>query len=286
MKAGSFSPVPIATSSLQSPSRSREGRGRLGRSSPYAVSLFELKAAATRCRSPKQFRELLNSLQTFIPYRNLVCGWGYSWTVSLGLLFNHSYPIDFLRWFLTKDLVKKSPVLKEWLRTNKTQVWLDHARRHRKEFDPELLERIHRENLQYMFSGGILAQDFFVNFTINMASEESCRAHVKRFDTIAPFLAQALRQACPRPLLTERERAIVERRAMGQIIKQIAAAQAISERTVRMHLQRVKKKLYTDDLVNAVVIAVRSGMLAPLWKDWRWKVPPQVQGTEAKHLAM
>ena len=52
---------------------------------------------------------------------------------------------------------------------------------------------------------------------------------------------------------------------MGEIMKQIAAAEGISERTVRQHLQRIKKKLYTDDLVNAVVIAVKSGMLFPPW---------------------
>ncbi len=48
---------------------------------------------------------------------------------------------------------------------------------------------------------------------------------------------------------------------MGEIAKKIAAAEGISERMVREHLQRIKKKLYTHDLVNAVVIAVRSGML-------------------------
>ncbi|MGH7229278.1 MAG: LuxR C-terminal-related transcriptional regulator, partial [Nitrospiraceae bacterium] len=64
---------------------------------------------------------------------------------------------------------------------------------------------------------------------------------------------------------------ILERRAMGEIIKQIATAQGISGRTVRMHLQRIKKKLYTDDLVNAVVIAVRGGMLDQTWKEWRWR---------------
>jgi DNA-binding CsgD family transcriptional regulator len=38
-------------------------------------------------------------------------------------------------------------------------------------------------------------------------------------------------------------------------------AEGISQRTVSEHLQQIKKKLYTDDLVNAVVIAMRSGML-------------------------
>jgi len=53
---------------------------------------------------------------------------------------------------------------------------------------------------------------------------------------------------------------------MGEIVKQIAVAEGISERTVREHLQHIKRKLYTDDLVNAVVIAVKSGMLLSPWK--------------------
>ena len=259
---------------LQPHSRSKEGRGRLGRSAQHSVSLHELKASAARCRTPKQFRELLTSLETFLPYRNLLCGWGYPASASIGFIFNHSFPIDLLRWFLARGLLWRSPVFKEWLRTNKCQVWLDVARRSRKEFDPELLAQLERLNLQYSFAGGVLTEDLWVYFAVNMESEESCRAHLKRFESIVPFLAQALRQACPRPLLTERERAILERRAMGDLIKQIAAAQGISERTVRMHLQRIKKKLYTDDLVNAVVIAVRSGMLAPSWKEWRWRGSP------------
>jgi DNA-binding CsgD family transcriptional regulator len=83
---------------------------------------------------------------------------------------------------------------------------------------------------------------------------------------IVPILAQALRRACPRPLLTKRETAILERRTMGKIIKEIAMAEGISDRTVRQHLRNIKTKLYTDDLVNAVVIAIRSGLLIHTWK--------------------
>lgn len=267
----SFLPVSAARRGLEPHFPSKDRRGRLGRSSQPSVSLDELKSSATRCRTPRQFRELLTSLKTLLPYRNLVCGWGYPASATIGFIFNHSFPIDLLRWFLAKGLLWKSPVFKEWLRTNKSQVWLDVARRLRDQFDPELLVRLERLNLQYSLTGGLLTQDLWVYFMINMESEEGCRAHVKRFEAIVPVLAQALTRACPRPLLTERERAILERRAMGEIIKQIASVQGISERTVRMHLQRIKKKLYTDDLVNAVVIAVRSGMLAPLWKEWRWR---------------
>ena len=96
-----------------------------------------------------------------------------------------------------------------------------------------------------------------------MPSAASGRAHLKRFGSIVPFLVQASQHAYPRALLTKRETAVLERRAMGEITKQIAASEGISERTIREHFQRIKKKLYTDDLINAVVIAVKSGMVLP-----------------------
>ena len=68
-------------------------------------------------------------------------------------------------------------------------------------------------------------------------------------------------------LLTKRETAVLERRAMGEITKQIGMSEGISQRTVREHFQRIKKKLYTDDLINAVVIAVKSGMLLPTGRN-------------------
>lgn len=242
--------------------------GRLGDVSQDTITLRELTASATQCRTPKQFRELITSLEDLLPYRNLVCGWGYP-PGSIGFVFNHGFPTAFLRWYLTKGMIRRGPVFQEWLRTKRTEIWLEAATRLKDQFDPELLERILKFNVQYSFSGGLVSQDLWVYFTVNMGSEENCQRYLKQFQKLVPILCRALQRACPRPLLTERERAILDDRAMGALIKQIAAAQAISERTVRMHLQRIKKKLYTDDLVNAVVIAVRSGMLDRVWRECR-----------------
>jgi DNA-binding CsgD family transcriptional regulator len=100
-----------------------------------------------------------------------------------------------------------------------------------------------------------------------MSSARTARTHLKQYDSILLSLVEASLRAYPRSLLTKRERAILERRAMGEIAKQIAIAEGISERTVREHLQQIKKKLYTNDLVNAVVIAVKSGMLLLPWRS-------------------
>jgi DNA-binding CsgD family transcriptional regulator len=242
--------------------------GKHRRASGDVQSVTVFTTSALRCRTPKQFRQLLTSLKDLLPYHNLVCGWGYP-PGSIGFVFNHGFPTEFLRWYLTKGMIRRGPVFQEWLRTKRTEIWLDAAKRLKDQFDPELLERILKFNLQYSLSGGLVSQDLWVHFTVNMGSEEGCQRYLKQFQKLVPLLCRALRQSCPRPLLTAREQAILDRRAMGDLIKQIASAQGISERTVRMHLQRIKKKLYTDDLVNAVVIAVSSGMLDRVWKEWR-----------------
>lgn len=247
-------------------SGSRAKRGLQSRSSDHAASFEELKAEALRCHTPKQFAKLLKHLKTVIPYNSFAGSWGDPSRTTIRFMFHLGFPTDLVNWRLTTGALWTSPAFKEWLLTGQTQLWCDAAKRLKAHFDPELVMRMEKAGLQYMLCGGFASLDRYVMFAAAMSSEESGRAHLKQFESIAPFLVEASQRAYPRPLLTKRETAILERRARGEITKQIAAAERISERTVREHLQNIKKKLYTDDLVNAVVIAVRGGMLLPLWE--------------------
>ena len=228
-----------------------------------AASLQELKTEARRCHTPKQFRELLQHLQAFIPYSKFAGSWGYPSRMTVRFVFNHGFPSEFLRWYFSTGALWKSPLFQEWLRTKRTVLWCDAVKHLKAQFDPEQLRRMKQAGTQYALCGGFGSPDYYVLFVAAMPSAASGRAHVKQFGSIVPFLVQASQRAYPRALLTKRETAVLERRAMGEITKQIAMAEGISERTIREHFQRIKKKLYTDDLVNAVVIAVKSGMLLP-----------------------
>ena len=249
--------------------RDRSGSqvARTGRipSADRAASLAELKARAHRCRTPKQFRELLEHLRRFIPYSHFAALWGSPHT-SIRFIFNHDFPSDLLRWRLTTGALWTSPAFQEWLETKRTILWCEAAERLKEQFDPELLMRMEKAHVQYSLCGGCAAADHFVLVAAAMPSAESGRLHLKPFDRVVPLLVEASQRAYPNTLLTTRETAVLTRRAMGELSKQIAVAEGISERTVREHLQHIKRKLYTDDLVNAVVIAVKSGMLLPPWK--------------------
>lgn len=222
-------------------------------------ALKQFKESAERCRTPRQFRALVNRLRAILPYQHFICAWGYLPDFALGFIYTHHPPTtDFLQWFLTKGMVRKGPLLQEWFRTKRVQIFADVARRHADTFVQGHREKIVEAGLQHSLAGGQIGKGLFVFCTVSLASEEACRAGLKPFHLVLPCLCKALTQACPRPLLTARETAIVQRRLMGEAIKHIAAEEGIAQRTVTMHLQRIKKKLYTDDLVNAVVIAVKS----------------------------
>lgn len=261
MDSNTSSLTSTAKQDRQPDSRSKDGRRGPVRSSRHSASLQELKVAASQCHTPKQFRELLDQLQPVIPYKKLAVSWGYHTNASMRFVYNHSFPADFLRWYLATGALWKSVIFQEWLRTRRTLMWCDVAKRLKAKFDPEMLKRVKQAGLQYSLCGGFTSRDYYVWFNAAMESEQSGRTHLKPFEFVVPSLVQASQRAYPRTLLTKRETAVLERRAMGEIVKQIARAEGITDRTVRMHLQRIKQKLYTDDLVNAVVIAVRSGMI-------------------------
>jgi len=265
MASNIISPRSNAKRGVQS--GSKIPRTELPLSSDRAASLEELKTEARRCQTPKQFRELLKHLQAFIPYSRFASIWGHPSHTTIRYIFNQGFPTDLIRWRLTTGALWASPAFQEWLRLKRAFLWCDAAKRLKAQFDPELLMRMTQAGLQFSLCGGFASPDRFVLFAAAMPSARSGRAHLKLFELIAPWLVEASQRAYPRTLLTKREAAILRRRAMGEIAKQIATAEGISERTVREHMQHIKKKLYTNDLVNAIVIGVKSGILLPSWRN-------------------
>lgn len=224
-------------------------------------SLQTWKIAAGRCSSPAQFRRRLNRLRSFIPFKHFLCVWGYPSDNAIHFVFNHGFPEALLRWYLTKKLIWRGAMYREWLRTNRSQVSSKVWIRRKKYLDPNVLEQAEKYNAMCLLAGGIKSRGLSIFCVMSMDSDETCRVFLKHFESVIPVLAQEFRRACSRPLLSNREATILEHRTLGKIPKEIARDEGISEGTVREHLQNVKRKLFTNDLVNAVVIAIRNGML-------------------------
>lgn len=67
--------------------------------------------------------------------------------------------------------------------------------------------------------------------------------------------------AAPRPLLSEREQAVVQLISQGLPNKQIAVALRIAERTVKGHITSAMNKLGVDNRAHAAVAALQRGLL-------------------------
>jgi DNA-binding NarL/FixJ family response regulator len=63
------------------------------------------------------------------------------------------------------------------------------------------------------------------------------------------------------PRLTERELEIITALAHGQGNKQIARGLHISEKTVRNHISNIYKKLHVYDRTQAVLYAIKEGLV-------------------------
>lgn len=79
---------------------------------------------------------------------------GYSSRTTIRFIFNHSFPREFLRWYLATGALWKSVIFQEWLRTKSTLMWSDVAKRLKAQFDPEMLKRVKQAGLQYSLCGG------------------------------------------------------------------------------------------------------------------------------------
>jgi DNA-binding NarL/FixJ family response regulator len=75
--------------------------------------------------------------------------------------------------------------------------------------------------------------------------------------------------AAPAPELTPREREVLEQVTRGRSNKEIAAALAISENTVKNHLKNILEKLHLENRVQAATFALREGLVARPPEDRR-----------------
>ena len=265
MSSSSFSSVSSAKRQVQS----KSAGAPKGHILHPTATLQGLKVEARKCQSPQQFRQLLEHFRELIPYQKLAGVWGHRTqdSGSLRYVFNYGFPTTFVRWYFSTGALWTSPVFREWRRYKRAVIVSDIVKRFKTDFDPELVRHYKQAGLYYAVCGGRVGAKHFVYFAAAMSSERTAKGNLTQFDLILPSLVEASQRAYPRSLLTKRETAVLKRRALGEIHKQIATAEGISERTVREHLQKIKRKLYTNDLVNAVVIAVKSGMLLAPWNN-------------------
>ncbi|MBI3812038.1 MAG: autoinducer binding domain-containing protein, partial [Nitrospirae bacterium] len=208
------------------------------------VAPEEILFYADQCHTPRQFINIMKRLQSYIPFRHMACGYGNPTTYKIANMTDLGFPKAFIQWYLKTEMIRRDPVFHEWLRTQQIQIWSDVFHRQPHQFDPEYVKKINGFKLQHTLVGGVLdiPQEIFSYFCLTMGSKKECHDYTQTFANLLPAVDRAFKNAHakkPRfagPLLTEKQKAILQWASEGYSRLGIARKLGITERTVQMHL--------------------------------------------------
>ena len=216
---------------------------------------------AARCRTPRQFRALLTKLRSVIPYSGMACKWGNARTAVVTNILDIDFPRAWLGWYLATGMTRRDPVFDKAAATRRPQMILDVLQQDRSQSHTELIEKVKKYNLQNGFYGSQIDGERMTCFYLVFTSEQQAMKYLNAFTELQDAFAAALLRSYPRPVLTERKKIILQERAYGKMPHEIAKELSISTRTVKMHIEEIKRKLYAVDIVNAVWIGGQTGLI-------------------------
>jgi DNA-binding CsgD family transcriptional regulator len=231
--------------------------------------LEDILFSAEECRTPKQFNLLVKRLQTCIPFRYMVCGYGNPVTYNIAEIVDVNYPTKFLQWYFKTAMIRKDPLFHEWMRTQKCQTWADCLKKKPHLFDSEYIAKVKEFDLHYRITGGFLdtPRELVGYFSFVMQSEKACRDFIGAIDDMLPVLYRALKKSYQKQIrfpsvLSEKKKSILELAAQGNTRRMIAFKQGITERTVQMHLSAIQKRLNAKNETHAVAIGLRCRLIS------------------------
>ena len=229
------------------------------------VASEEILFYADQCHTPRQFVNIMKRLKSCIPFRHMACGYGSSTTYQMTNVTDLGFPKKFIQWYLKTEMIQRDPVFHEWLRTQQIQICSDVLHRLPHQFDPAYVKKIHEFKLQHTLVGGVLdiPQGIFSCFCLTMGSKQACHDYARTFANLLPAVDRAFKNAHAKkswltgPVLTEKQKAILQRASEGYSRLGIARTLGITERTVQMHLAVIRKKLHAKDKTHAVALGLR-----------------------------
>jgi two-component system, NarL family, response regulator len=78
---------------------------------------------------------------------------------------------------------------------------------------------------------------------------------------ISAMVGEKLAARMDKPVLSDRERQVIDQMAKGKNNREIGAELSITEHTVRFHVNNVLSKLGANDRAHAIVLALRQGIV-------------------------
>ncbi|MGH8444652.1 MAG: LuxR C-terminal-related transcriptional regulator [Solimonas sp.] len=236
-----------------------------------ALDLFE---AADKAGTEEQFRHIVELTATLIPLERMhVCFATLDEQLKVSGFNRHiliNYPADFVNEYLENGYDKTDAAWDILMRTGKPVIWHELRAQHR---SPEQL-RAYALADSYGLHDGFTFGARFSHLPGTSVFAAICdrrelvrhKRHLAVIEYLTPHLHGALARIQfgllkETPILTEREREVMNWAKFGKTDWEISLQIGVSARTVKFHIENVMHKLQASNRVQATAIALSQGLI-------------------------
>jgi DNA-binding CsgD family transcriptional regulator len=236
-----------------------------------AIKLLDIIGLCLSCEGDADFRDLFPRLQELFPF-------DFAIAVLGGLDKNHcahpvhtlniSFPGEWISEYLSKNYLQEDSVVQENFRNFDLQTWsVARKRLFRKK---EITSLGMDFGLRECCTQGVksILPNHGSMFCFASSSMKSTPRHKAILEVLTPhlhmILSEIYRTTSPKnelPVLSTREKEVLDWLKQGKSSWEISAILKISERTVNFHVGNVLQKLGVVNRAQAVAVAARSGLI-------------------------
>jgi DNA-binding CsgD family transcriptional regulator len=239
------------------------------------ANALDLVSEAGGTGTELQFRHLVHQVSKLIPLERMhVCfaklesGSGQIVGFSRHILIN--YPAEFVNEYLEQGYAKVDAAWSELMASGRPVIWHQLRARHR---SPEQQRIYARADAYGLRDGFTFCGRFQHSPTASIFAGICDRRELSRYKrhlAVVDFLTTHLHSALSRvqfgllkdtPLLTEREREVVNWAKFGKTDWEISLQMGVSARAVKFHIENAMHKLQASNRVQAVAIALSQGLI-------------------------
>lgn len=239
------------------------------------ANALDLIGSAGETGTEAKFRHLVQQVSGLIPLERMhVCFAsldpvaGHITGFSRHLLIN--YPQEFVNEYLDQGYAQWDAAWQELIATGRPVIWHQLRARHKSKEQKRIYARADAYGLRdgFTFAGRFQHSPTASIFAGICDRSELMRykRHLAVIDFLTPHLHSALAKVQfgllkETPLLTEREREVVNWAKFGKTDFEISLQLGVSSRAVKFHIENAMHKLQASNRVQAVAIALSQGLI-------------------------
>lgn len=236
------------------------------------IAILDVVHSAVFCRTEADIKQVLEKAKELVCGDYSICGVGsYSNQELPGIkkAINGNYPQEWLYLHNGDKLYEKAPGIWHQSKFSGVQLWAETYKKYKNKISSDFVGKSGDFGLNFGISGGIKSPyDALASIITFFRRKNYFTQHEKEImDIVVPHLHQALVRICGGkinsrlPYLTKREQEVLNWTKEGKTDWEISMILNIGERTVKFHIQNIKRKLNAVNKAQAIAIAFEHGLI-------------------------